>query len=565
MKNKKVRDSQVLPMGMAIAIALLISASSLLAQGPVDPGPRPVATATKTSQSPKFPTLPAFVRTTEPKDALGADGAGNLLTGSGNQGRFWADSISVFAATATPPGTATNITGLGPAFNGAGCQQCHSFPTVGGTSAPTGNFQADATFVHDHNAANPADLTAFIQSNGPVREVRFVTDRATGLPDGGVHELFSIQQRTDAPTGCLLPQPNFAAEITANNAIFRIPTPLFGAGFFEAVQESALEDNLTNEQNLAASFTPPLGIAGHFNTSGNDGTITRFGWKAQNKSLLLFAGEAANVELGVTNELFPNEKAPGSNCINTQTAPDADGNLPLNMPEDRTVVLEANDPVLNQTPPIIPAEVTAKIASDIENFAIFMRLNGAPGQCAFNSLADQCLSLTNTGGPDGQTDADAVASIQRGQGLFGTIVPSARPTPSTGIGCVLCHTDVLTTGPNFFPGLNVKPFRPFSDLALHQMDASLADGVSQGAAAGDEFRTAPLWGIGQRAFFLHDGRCSDLLCAINGHAPNAAAGCTATSGEACQTIVNFDQLPDTTPTGTTTPSKQDLLNFLRSL
>src|SRR5215472_2269020 len=318
MKNKKVRDSQVPPMGIAIAITLMISASSLLAQGPVDPGTRPVATTTRTSQSPKFPTLPAFVRTVEPKDAFGADGAGNLLTGSGNQGRFWSVSISVFAATATPPGTATNITGLGPAFNGAGCQQCHSFPTVGGTSGPV-NFQADPTFVHDQNAANPADLTAFIKSNGPVREVRFVVNRATGLPDGGVHELFSIQQRTDAPSGCQLPQPDFAAELTANNAIFRIPTPVFGLGFFEAVQESALEDNLANEQTLAASFTPPLGIAGHFNTSGNDGTITRFGWKAQNKSLLLFSGEAANVELGVTNELFPNEKAPGSNCINTQT------------------------------------------------------------------------------------------------------------------------------------------------------------------------------------------------------------------------------------------------------
>jgi len=100
------------------------------------------------------------------------------------------------------------------------------------------------------------------------------------------------------------------------------------------------------------------------------------------------------------------------------------------------------------------------------------------------------------------------------------------------------------------------------------MDDSLADDITQGAAAGNEFRTAPLWGIGQRIFFLHDGRCSDLLCAITGHAPNATAvsgSCTAGSGEACQTIVNFNQLPDTTPTGTTTPSKQDVLNFLRSL
>ncbi|MBV8576805.1 MAG: hypothetical protein JOZ58_17435 [Acetobacteraceae bacterium] len=54
--------------------------------------------------------------------------------------------------------------------------------------------------------------------------------------------------------------------------------------------------------------------SGHFNTSGNDGTITRFGWKAQNKSLLMFAGEAHNVEMGVTNELFPNERNATTGC-----------------------------------------------------------------------------------------------------------------------------------------------------------------------------------------------------------------------------------------------------------
>ena len=57
-----------------------------------------------------------------------------------------------------------------------------------------------------------------------------------------------------------------------------------------------------------------FGISGEFNHSGNDGTITRFGWKAQNKSLLMFAGEAYNVEQGVTNELFPNERETDPSC-----------------------------------------------------------------------------------------------------------------------------------------------------------------------------------------------------------------------------------------------------------
>jgi len=36
----------------------------------------------------------------------------------------------------------------------------------------------------------------------------------------------------------------------------------------------------------------------------------------------------------------------------------------------------------------------------------------------------------------------------------------------------------------------------------------LADNISQGSAGPDEFRSAPLWGVGQRLFFLHDGRDS---------------------------------------------------------
>ncbi len=97
---------------------------------------------------------------------------------------------------------------------------------------------------------------------------------------------------------------------------------------------------------------------------------------------------------------------------------------------------------------------------------------------------------------------------------------------------------------------------------------SLADGVTQGQAGGSEFRTAPLWGIGQRLFFLHDGRTDNLLAAIEDHAPNAGTtghdNCTAEMGEACQVIVLFNSLPATSGT-TNTPSKQDILNFLRSL
>jgi CxxC motif-containing protein (DUF1111 family) len=90
---------------------------------------------------------------------------------------------------------------------------------------------------------------------------------------------------------------------------------------------------------------------------------------------------------------------------------------------------------------------------------------------------------------------------------------------------------------------------PYSDFAVHNMGYGLADRVTQGVANGQEFRTAPLWGVGQRIFFLHDGRTTDLLQAILDHA--------SPQSEANAVISNFDLLPP--------QSKQDLLDFLRSL
>ncbi|MFL6712208.1 MAG: di-heme oxidoredictase family protein, partial [Sulfurifustis sp.] len=92
-------------------------------------------------------------------------------------------------------------------------------------------------------------------------------------------------------------------------------------------------------------------------------------------------------------------------------------------------------------------------------------------------------------------------------------------------------------------------------LAVHDMGPGLADSVTQGQAQGGEFRTAPLWGLGQRIFFLHDGRTKDLITAINAH--KSAANATFEASEANGVVDRFNALSDT--------SKQDLLNFLRSL
>src|SRR5262249_36755509 len=136
--------------------------------------------------------------------------------------------------------------------------------------------------------------------------------------DGGVRGVYTIQGRRDAH-GCRLAQPDFATALASHNLSFRIPTPAFGLGLVEATADSALTDNLNSDSSSKSA----LGISGRLNTTGNDGTVTRFGWKAQNKSLLIFAGEAYNVEQGVSNELFPNERSATGNCVINGSPEDA--------------------------------------------------------------------------------------------------------------------------------------------------------------------------------------------------------------------------------------------------
>jgi hypothetical protein len=211
--------------------------------------------------------------------------------------------------------------GLGPGFNHNSCAGCHvqpsvvsemhisdtTQPSIGGSS-PAVNPQVrtanGSAFAHLDGASNPADTSGFLSASGPIREVRFIRN-PDGSPDGGVHNVFSIAGRTDAP-GCNLQQPDFDQQIANHNASFRIPIALFGDGLIEMVSDAFLQNNLDS----TASQRAQMGIGGTFNTNPNDGTMTRFGWKAQNKSLLLFAGEAYNVEQGVTNNIFQSDRFP---------------------------------------------------------------------------------------------------------------------------------------------------------------------------------------------------------------------------------------------------------------
>jgi CxxC motif-containing protein (DUF1111 family) len=453
---------------------------------------------------------------TDPGVRGGAAGAGGPLPGlTTDQLSYFTSAQGVFNKVDGVPAPG----GLGPRFNLNSCGGCHAQPASGGTSPATNPQIAVATLMGAKNT-----IPSFIAANGPVREVRFINN-PNGTPDGGVHDLFTIAGRSDAPTCTNLAQPNFAAAVAANNAIFRIPTPTFGLGLVENTTDTQLRSAASQVGQQAGS----LGIsAGVFNTSGNDGTITRFGWKAQNKSLLIFAGEAYNVEMGVTNEAFFTERDETPGCATNPT------------PEDTT---NFADPTPSNSP-------SSDYSSDITNFAMFMRLLAAPTPAtstttptASSSTSTQVAAATASSAVAAaatSTTTTSAASVGQGQQVF------------SNVGCSACHIPTQHTNPvgsSFDPTFSNVDFQPFSDFALHTMGTGLADNVSQGGASGTQFRTAPLWGVGQRIYFLHDGRTNNLVTAIEQHASSGS--------EANQVIENFNML---------SPSDaQALVNFLRSL
>ena len=383
--------------------------------------------------------------------------------------------------------------GIGPRMNLDSCGGCHLQPALGGSSPPV-----NPQFAFANKDGGTDTVPSFIAADGPVREARFIKNH-DGTADGGVHALFTITGRGGADS-CALAQPDFATELANRNVIFRIPTPVFGAGLIEMIPDSALlanqAANATAKSSLGIRGRANFQVAGRavtaqMNHNGNDGTISRFGWKAQNKSLLVFSGEAYNVEMGITNDLFQTEREESTDC-QYATIPNSVSDMTAGSP--------------------------LAAMSAIEKFSFFMRMMAPP-----------------TPSPD--VPGATAASINDGKNLFATT------------GCAFCHTPSLKTGSARMSVLAYKDVNLYSDLLLHDMGVGLSDGIGQGEAGPREFRTAPLWGLGQRLFFLHDGRASDLINAIRAHQSNGS--------EASTVVTRFNKLTET--------QKQNLLNFLRSL
>jgi CxxC motif-containing protein (DUF1111 family) len=302
--------------------------------------------------------------------------------------------------------------GLGPIFNGNACAACHAAGALGGASAVT--------------------VTRF----GRVVNGQF--DPLDHL--GGS----LLQDKAIAPEALETVPPE------ANVVARRLSTPLFGAGLIEAISDAQIL--------LGAERAQADGVRGRAalvtDVVSGSTRVGRFGWKAQQATLLAFAGDAYLNEMGVTNRYFPTENAPN-------------GNQALLAVWDRVPELEdAVDPATG--------------TSDIDHAADFMRLLAPPATLR------------------------ATASSLAGAAVFERIR------------CSACHTPVLLTGASPVAALAFQTVPLYSDLLLHDM-GQLGDGIEQGAAKMTEMRTAPLWGLRARGPYLHDGRASTVDGAIRAH------------------------------------------------
>ncbi|HEV2426248.1 MAG TPA: di-heme oxidoredictase family protein [Terriglobia bacterium] len=285
---------------------------------------------------------------------------------------------------------------------------------------------------------------------------------------------------------------------SANNIAYRQPLGTFGDGLIEIIENITI----LNQAGAECASQSQTGVCGIASIDEHTGDVNRLGWKGQWRGLIMAAAEEMNVELGVTNEYFPAE-------VN-QTVPAC---LLNPIPEDGT----------NFTPTIQFDQFTGAV----ERMAIFMGLTAPPAPATFNSRAIQ-----------GQTDFE-------------------------NIGCTNCHLAQYTTAPNASMGtfMSNKTITLYSDLLLHHMGNCLADNIVQGTAQGDMFRTPPLWGAGKRVFFMHDGRTSNILTAIEDHVFNGAQGVTCSgsyqASEATNAVNAFNALGAS--------DQQDVLDFLRDL
>lgn len=353
--------------------------------------------------------------------------------------------------------------GLGPTYNDVGCVECHQ-------SVDVGAFSQAMEFRAGHITNGQ-----FVNAPGG----QLIHARGT---DSDIVEHISTAETVKA---------------------FRVTLSTLGDGFVECISNTALQNNVAAQ---------PFGQRGTLTAvpvveANNTLRIGRFGWKAQQASLVSFSGDAYLNEMGITNKF---------DGANGRSSSDPNAGSSENPASTANGVINVTFPS-----PFDPVEDPEDDGLDVLAFADFMAATRAPGR---------------------QNPIPAAA--QRGDSLFNAI------------GCAVCHTRTFTTaapgtlingGAFAVPAaLGNKIIHPFSDFALHNIGTG--DGIVQnaGQSSANQIRTPPLWGIRARNRLMHEGLNITIFDSIQLHA-----------GQATASRNNFNSL--------SAGSRSDLIAFVLSL
>lgn len=313
-------------------------------------------------------------------------------------------------------------------------------------------------------------------------------------PDGEVVSLRKpLFKVTDAYDEAVLPDGSVQSRLYAKDVKIspRMSQPMFGLGLLEAIKESDI-------LSLASRDLRHEGIAGKVNwvfdiekfLSGNIYPVSmgRFGLKNNTPTVLHQSLGALRGDIGVTNYAFPEESIFGT---------------PL-----------------------------------YENY-VQSSAHRADGLETTNEISDALVFYSQTLAVPSRRNIEDPEVIRGGR-IFNQV------------GCASCHHPRYVTGSHPIQAFSQQTIYPFTDMLLHDMGEELADDRQDFDASGRDWKTRPLWGIGQtqtvnpRAGFLHDGRARTIEEAIVWH-----------GGEGSHSRKRFSQLKK--------EERAALIRFVRSL